>query len=160
MPSSGRNSGGFTLVEMLITLSVIGVLLAIAAPSLRQMMLNHGIRTASFDLFSSLEYARSEAIKRNALVSVKPDSTWSTGWKVVDSSNNLLRSWTATSTVTVSTTPSSIAAITFGKDGHVTTPSAVPKLQLDPTTTMNGVDSRCISLDLIGRPKTQMGACS
>jgi len=161
---SGRNSSGFTLVEMLITLSVIGVLLAIAVPSFRQMMLSHGIRTASFDLFSSLEYARSEAIKRNALVSVKPDSTWSTGWKVVDSSNNLLRSWTATSTVTVTTfvgtSSTSLPTVTFGKDGHVTTPAGVPKLQLDPTTAMNGVDSRCISVDLIGRPKTQTGACS
>jgi type IV fimbrial biogenesis protein FimT len=145
---------------MLITVTIVGVLLAIAAPSFRQMTLNHGIRTASFDLFSALEYARSEAIKRNNTVSVKPNSTWSTGWKVVDASNNLLRAWTSTSTVAVSTTPSSIAAITFGKDGHVTVPSSVPKLQLDPTTTMNGVDSRCISVDLIGRPKTQTGACS
>ena len=160
MPWSARNANGFTLVEMLVTLTIIGFLLAIAAPSFRQMMLNHGIRTASFDLFSALEYARSEAIKRNTTVSVKPDSAWSTGWKVVDSSNDLLRSWTAASTVSISTTTSSITAITFGKDGHVTVPTSVPKLTLNPTTTMNGVDSRCISIDLIGRPKTQMGACS
>lgn len=155
-----RSGAGFTLVELLVTVAIVGFLLAIAAPSLRQITINQGIRTASFDLFSALEYARSEAIKRNTTVSVKPDSAWSTGWKVVDASNTTLRSWTATSTVSVSTTPSSLPLITFTKDGHVTTPTSVPKLQIDPTTTMNGIDSRCISLDLIGRPKTQMGACS
>lgn len=153
-----RTQSGFTLVEMLVTLAVIGFLLAIAVPSFRQVMLNQGIRTASFDLFSALEFARSEAIKRNNTVSVKPVSTWSTGWKVVDPSNTTLRQWTATSTVSVTTTPSSLPAITFTKDGHLTT--STPKLQIDPTTAMNGVESRCISVDLIGRPKTQTGACS
>ena len=158
MTWSARNANGFTLVEMLVTVTIVGVLLAIAVPSFRQITINQGIRTASFDLFSALEYARSEAIKRSNVVSVKPDSAWSTGWKVVDSSNNMLRSWTATSTVSISTTPTSLAAITFTKDGHLTT--SAPKLQIDPTTTMSGVDSRCISVDLIGRPKTQTGACS
>ena len=160
MSIAPRKAAGFTLVEMLVTVTLIGVLLAIAVPSFQQMILMHGIRTASFDLFSALEFARSEAIKRNNTVSVKPNSTWGTGWKVVDASNNTIRQWTATSTVSVSTTPTSLATITFGKDGHVTTPTSIPKLQLDPTTTMNGVDSRCISVDLIGRPKTQTGACS
>ena len=160
MSWSVHSARGFTLVEMLVTVTIVGVLLAIAAPAFRQITLNQGIRTASFDLFSALEYARSEAIKRNSTVSVQPDSSWSTGWKVVDSGSNTLRRWTATSTVAVTTTPSSLPAITFGKDGHVTVPTSVPKMTLAPTTTMNGVDSRCISVDLIGRPKTQMGACS
>src|SRR5690349_7647306 len=139
MNPSMQANRGFTLVEMMITLTVIGVLLAIAVPSFRQITLNQGIRTASFDLFSALELARSEAIKRNNSVSVQPDSSWSTGWKVVDSGSNTLRRWTATSTVSVSTTPTTLAMITFAKDGHVTVPASVPKLQIDPTATMNGV---------------------
>src|SRR5262249_27628180 len=128
-----------------------------AVPSFRQMMYEHGVRNASFDLFSALQYARSEAIKRNNTVSVKPDSTWSAGWKVEDASSTALRKWAATSNVAVTTTPSTLAAITFTKDGHLTT--AAPKLQIDPAMSMNGVNSRCIQVDLVGRPRTQMGAC-
>ena len=149
---------GFTLTEMMITVVIVGVLLAIAVPSFRQMILLQSVKTASFDLFSALEFARSEAIKRSNVVSVKPDSTWSTGWKVVDSTDVPLRRWSASSAVSLSTTPSGLSAITFTKDGHLTT--AAPQLQIDPTTTMNGVDSRCISVDLIGRPRTKVGACS
>ena len=158
-----RTQTGFTLIEMIITLTIVGVLLTLAVPSFRQVMLNQGIRTASFDLYSALEYARSEAIKRGANVNVRAgdttanDGSWSKGWRVRDASNNLLRSWTAASTVTIAEAGSA-TTVTFARDGHLTTGTA-PKWQINPTTSMNGIDLRCIQVDLVGRPRTQMGAC-
>ena len=153
--------GGFTLIEMIVTVSLVGVLLAIAAPSFEQLILNQGIKTASFDLYSALEYARSEAIKRNGSITLKAgavtDGGWATGWRVDDSSSNSLRSWTPASRLTITEQAGDATSITFAKDGHLTT--AAPKLQIDPTTSSSGVFSRCIQVDLVGRAKTLLGAC-
>jgi len=50
-----------------------------------------------------------------------------------------------------------LTQVTFGKDGHLT---AAPKLQVSPSTTVNGVGPRCVKVDLMGRPYASMGACS
>jgi type IV fimbrial biogenesis protein FimT len=156
-------SSGFTLIEMMVVVVVMVVLLSVAVPSFRQVIANQRIKTASFDLFSALNYARSEAIKRNVSVSMRAgesaDGAWSTGWRIVDSSNNLLRSWGAISSLTVSNTAAGNATVlTFGSDGRLTN-AAAPKLQIQPATSISGVSSRCVQITLSGRPTTQMGSC-
>src|SRR5690348_9314619 len=154
MKAFSRHGMGFTLVEMLVTLSVLGVLLTLAAPSFRQLILNQGIKSASYDLFSALQYARSEAVKRNGSISLRAgasaDGAWTTGWRVVDASSNLLRSWSVASNLAiVEKANSNATVITFARDGHVTLPALKPKVQIDPTTSTSGVTTRCIQVDLI-----------
>jgi type IV fimbrial biogenesis protein FimT len=159
-----RTLRGFTLIEMMIVLAVIGALLAIAVSSFRPVILNQGIKSAAFDLYSALQYARSEAIKTNGSVTLcAGDSTanntqWTKGWRLdttsACNSATPLRSWTAASSVVVASTAT---PVTFAKDGHLT--SATPKVQIDPVASLNGVTSRCVQVDLSGRPRTQLGAC-
>jgi len=160
-----KRSAAFTLIEMVVVVTLVGVLLTIAVPSFRQLILNQGIKTASFDLFSALQFARSEAIKRNDTTSLKAgassDAAWTAGWRVVDSSNNLLRTWSAASNLTIAETANSGAAtITFARDGHVTAPGQPARIQIAPTTSVSGVTSRCVGVDLIGRPISLQGNCS
>jgi type IV fimbrial biogenesis protein FimT len=157
-----RRSAGFTLVEMVVTVTLLGVLLAIAAPSFRTLILNQGVKTAAFDVFSALQYARSEAIKRpGEEVRLKSgaasDGAWSTGWRLVNGTN-ILRSWTVASNINITDkngTP--LTEVRFFKDGHA---DGTPKLEVKPATTVAGVDARCVKLDLIGRATSNVGGCS
>jgi type IV fimbrial biogenesis protein FimT len=55
---------GFTLIELLVTISIMAILLGIGVPSFRGMIEANRLSSASNDLLSGLQFARSEAIKR------------------------------------------------------------------------------------------------
>ena len=56
-----HSAAGFTLPELLIVLTVLAVLMAAGLPSFGEFVRNQRLKTASFDLFSTLVMSRSEA---------------------------------------------------------------------------------------------------
>jgi type IV fimbrial biogenesis protein FimT len=88
---------GFTMVELLVTISIVGILTMIAVPSLTTFIQNQRLATATNSLVLSLNYARSEAIKRSVpngiTVCASTDqqtcngASWSQGWVVEDVTN-------------------------------------------------------------------------
>ena len=83
MPSRSR---GFSLLELMITITVMAILLAIAVPSLRDVIHRNEVSSASNALLASVSYARAEAITRGQLVSMCPgdESGCTSGSKVFD----------------------------------------------------------------------------
>jgi len=82
---------GFTLMELLITIAIMAVFLAVAVPSFYTVIQNNYSNSVNRDFIASLQYARSEAIKRSTSVSVCATSdssftacgtNWSLGWIV------------------------------------------------------------------------------
>ena len=63
-------SRGFTLVEMLVVMAISAILIAAAVPSFQALIASTRASSASGTLLSNLEYARSEAIRRNQNVTV------------------------------------------------------------------------------------------
>jgi type IV fimbrial biogenesis protein FimT len=61
---------GFTLVELIVTLVVAAILLTLAAPNLSSFLQRDRLGTQANDLLADLAFARSEAIKRGAVVIV------------------------------------------------------------------------------------------
>jgi len=61
---------GFTLIELVITLAVLGVLLGIAVPSFNSLIERNQQTTATHDLHAALNYARGLAITRREPVSL------------------------------------------------------------------------------------------
>lgn len=61
-----RRPSGFTLIELMVTLAVAAILLAIAVPSFRDMLERNRVAAQSNELLGGLQTARSEAIRKNA----------------------------------------------------------------------------------------------
>lgn len=75
---------GITLIELMVTVSVLAVLAAVAAPSFTPLMERWRVRSAAEDLQASIYFARSEAIKRGGGITIAAiDDDWSNGWEVV-----------------------------------------------------------------------------
>jgi len=86
-----RRDRGFTLIELLATLAIIAIAMAIAVPSMTAFQRNAELTSAANNLQSSINAARSEAMKRgmNAMVTPVDAANWGNGWVVfVDSQRN------------------------------------------------------------------------
>ncbi|MBL8439221.1 GspH/FimT family pseudopilin [Zoogloea sp.] len=71
--------GGFTLVEMLITVVVLAVLVALAVPNMQDALRKRRVIAAGEAIYGQVQFARSEAIKssQNVSVVVTTASPWS-----------------------------------------------------------------------------------
>lgn len=74
-----KRARGFTMVEILLVMVIVGIMTAIALPSMRLHMANGDIRGVAEETRSGLELARTEAIRRNS--TVRFDLTGN-GWTV------------------------------------------------------------------------------
>lgn len=86
-----RVCSGFTLIELMITVSILGILLGIGLPSFVTFINNNKITAEANSLIYSFHMARSEAIKRGTNVQVKLAfiNDWNSlsGWKVIADTN-------------------------------------------------------------------------
>ena len=85
---------GLTLIELIISLSIIAILIAVAIPSFATLQQNSARRTALNNFWHAIFLARSEAVKRNAVIALcksrdgqtcdNSTGDWSDGWIVFD----------------------------------------------------------------------------
>ena len=68
MLGNQSKQSGFNLIELMIVVSVIIVLAALAVPSYRAMIQNNRIRNAAESIQNGIQLARAEAVNRNAPV--------------------------------------------------------------------------------------------
>ncbi|MBM3116450.1 GspH/FimT family pseudopilin [Jeongeupia naejangsanensis] len=98
-----KRQAGTSLVELMVSISILGILAAIAVPSMVDWVRDTRLASQSDMLVSALNTARLEAVKRRSLTMVCPRPTgvsvtncstsandWSSGWLVNDSSSKVL----------------------------------------------------------------------
>lgn len=165
-------SKGFTLVELMITITVLAILLAVGVPAMQSFIAQNRLSGTANEFIAATMLARSEAIKRGGAVticrSVNADisstntcdasqNDWQTGWLVLventsDSTKNevLARQGAFASGITITPTSTAITptSIVYNAMGA---PTAAP-----PTTfafAFNGQFSRSVCFDPSGRAR-------
>ncbi|WP_434027681.1 GspH/FimT family pseudopilin [[Pseudomonas] boreopolis] len=91
---SPRRIGGFTLVELMVTVAVLAILSAIAYPSFQGVIRSNRVATTTNELIASVSLARAEAVRNNRGSSICAsasglgcDGNWADGWIVFSDRN-------------------------------------------------------------------------
>jgi type IV fimbrial biogenesis protein FimT len=166
-----RRQSGFTLTELMVVTSIVAVMAGFAIPSMKNLLMNQRIKTASLDIYMSLVLARSEAVKRNSnnVSMIAKTGGWQAGWDVcldanangscADSGDIILVTEDAVhSSITVA---GAANVITYGRDGRLLAPTVLPVapaslFKLTAGTNNVAAQMRCVDLDASGRPRTRM----
>lgn len=93
-----RNEGGFTLVELMITVALAAIMMTLGIPSFQELIRDTRLATQTNEFVTALNLARSEAIKRRTRVTVCRSNGggacttagvgWQTGWLVFADPND------------------------------------------------------------------------
>jgi type IV fimbrial biogenesis protein FimT len=151
-----REPRGFTLVELLIVVSVVAILAEVAIPSFQSLIASQRVKTTASTLQFALLRTRAESLKRNTNVTLAPATAghWNAGWNVlnpVDGSSLSTYADAAAAGVTI-TGP---ATVVFQSSGRLSGAANV-NFKLSSTGT---TDIRCVLIGPSGMPMVTTSGC-
>ncbi len=155
---------GFTLIELLITIVIVAIVATIGIPNFTQSIRSSRLTTSINEVVTALNFARSEAVKRNQPVSVVRSGTqWEGGWVVFTDANangvqdaadndTLLRSYSAlANNYTLRTTPGFVNRVTYQASGISASGSFVLCDNGDGNNVPEPYSSRVAIINSVGR---------
>ncbi len=139
MLSQRRQQIGFTLVELMVTLSIVAILASLAVPNFKTWMMNLKIRSSAESILNGLQIARAEAVRRNTPVQfvLGAGSEWSVSCVTVTAvcPAGIQSSGSdggASDFVTVTATPTAATTAAFNSFGAViATGTTLTQLDID-----------------------------
>ncbi len=157
---------GFTLIELMVTIAVAAIILAIAIPGMDELTLSNRLGAYANNLVASVHLARGEAIKRNAVVTICVSSDgencaaggWEQGWVLLAGDDVIQRQQAATSGFKI-TESGGLASLNFQPTGLGATQATFTICRSEPTV---GSRERVVTVSLTGRPsveRTSAGSC-
>jgi len=166
---SNRQVTGFTLVELMVTVAIAAILLAVALPSFQGSLRSNRVATATNEALASLALARSEAVRntRGAGVCASADGAscgadWNSGWLVwsdadgdgaVDAGETIVRYSQGKASVAMAGTATTLA---FDPRGRVRGGGS-QTIGLAPTDATT--PARCITISPTGQTRVAQAAC-
>lgn len=179
MASTSKPSG-FTLIELMVTVTIAAILATVAMPSLRAFIARGQIASATNELSATLQFARSQAVARNRCVTIcrsadtanlmattptvptcaTSGTNWDSGWLVFE--DTTCGASTNPATVDdvlrvrhgqsdgVTITAQSVQRVVF--DGRGSTGMSTPqRFQVVPTEGSSNTNARSLCLGSAGR---------
>ena len=172
---------GFTIIELMVTLAVLAIVLGIAIPSFNSQIQRNGSLGLGEEFVSALNFARTEAIKRRAPVSICASNAavddcdgtdWSNGWIVfVDNEpetsvnigvDDVLRQWNdldPRAAMTVTRDENAISFIRFNARGALARIEDFSVVAQAKFTGCSGEAARQITIGLSGMVSSKTIAC-
>jgi len=173
-----KNAAGLTLIELMVTLAVVIILLAVGIPSYGRILVGNRIAAQTNALVTALTVARSQAVDDGRLVTLCAKSAsgnicdsagnWGNGWLVfvdldadgtVDSGDSVIRVW-GDSVASFSATAGYIQFRPDGSQAGTATATFEGTVYLDPSDTSSYKQQRCVRVSMVGQIRTEKGACS
>jgi type IV fimbrial biogenesis protein FimT len=140
-----HRQSGISLIEIMVSVGILGVLMALGMPAFQTWIQNTQIRVASEAVFNGMQTARNEAIRRNAAVQFKLDNGTTSQWRVNlfnDPDGTPLQFRAAEEgsvNAMIAPTPADADTVTFSALGRV-----VPNADASPSLTRVEVDNPLI----------------
>ncbi|QTQ37787.1 GspH/FimT family pseudopilin [Aromatoleum petrolei] len=157
-PSEARprlypRQSGFNLLELMVTIAIVGIVAAIAYPSMQEVLAAQRVRAASSALHEALIMARAEALKRNTAINFATTGLGD-GWSVqVKADKTEILSHTTFAGVTFE--PAN-PTIEFNSRGRVTADIAV---KISATDTSRIMCVQALTTSRISEQEPKDGAC-
>lgn len=173
MVAGRRRADGFTLLETIVVIAIMGILMAIGVPGIKTLLNNQKMKSATFDLVTTAMLARSEAIKWGGANSASiriaaPSNNFSKGWCILFSGDVAI----TCPDMTASPTPAvpdgvmqiikptagvgyafgtAAGAIVFTRTGRLAAP-----VKLVVTDDDSSANSRCVTFDTNGNASVRV----
>ncbi len=168
---------GFTLIELMVTLVIFGILVSVGLPSFSNMTKDYRLVSEQRSLIAMLNMARSEASHRGQVVTIasKGGSNWSKGFQIytdADAAGNtaynaasdvLIKDLDASSTgITINSSSSADDGyISFRNNGGLNEGAGVTSLTLALCDTRGKDHGHALELNFVGQAKLSTPAtCS
>jgi type IV fimbrial biogenesis protein FimT len=171
---------GLSMIELVVVMSIIGILLAVGVPSYRYVTTANRISGEINGLLGDFQFARAEAVREGQTVSVcatsngttcSGNATWTNGWLVftdtgalgtIDGTDQILRVQRGlTSGDTLVADTANFGAITFNREGFARGMPGQVYLKLHNSTNTKQY-TRCLQITVIGAFATMLygGGCT
>lgn len=172
---------GFTMVELVVVISIVAILMAIGAPSYRYVTTANRVAGEVNRLVGDLQFARAEAIKQGVTVTVcastdgtscSGSATWTNGWIVfsdaagtvatVDANDQVLRIQGAVTGGDSLAAGNAVSAVSFNREGFAMNLPGTVNITVHDSTANSGY-TRCLNVTIVGALSTLhsgVGGCT